>query len=584
MTIKLRPYQQDLVDAVRAEWAAGNANVLMRADTGAGKTAMLGHLVETHNGASCVIAHRSELVSQLSLTLARYKVRHDVIAAAGTRKAIARAHIEELGTCYYQPGARCAVASVDTLIRAEGLDAWAKQVTLWICDEGHHLARDWKHDPDTDAMVPAPNKWGKAVESFTHPDCKGLLPTATPKRADGKGLGRHADGYADVMVEGPAMRWLIDQGYLCDYRVYCPKASREMPSVGAPGSSGDFSQAQLAEWAHDPDNPIVGDLATQYGVHGEGGTFISFCTDIDTAIKTAEAHRARGVTAEVVTGNTPDHVRRDIFRRFGRAEVLQLCVVDIVSEGTDLPACRGASFGRPSESLALVMQQIGRTLRPLYAPGFDLSTQAGRLAAIAASAKPYAILIDHVQHFLKPHLGPPDKIRDWTLDRREKRAKVEPDFVPNKVCPECVRPYPGIHRACPHCKVETPPASRKSPEAVEGDLFLLDPEVLAALRGAADAVEITEDERRAQLIASRCPTIGIERHVRSHSERQAAQIMLRAAMGRWGDVQLRAGLDDVQMQRKFFHTMGVDVLSARALSAADAWALTERVDSAVNRG
>lgn len=576
MTINLRPYQQDLVQAVRDEWAAGNANVLMRADTGAGKTAMLGHLVETHNGASCVIAHRSELVSQLSLTLARYRVRHDVIAAASTRKAIARAHIEELGTCYYQPGARCAVASVDTLIRAEGLDAWAKQVTLWICDEGHHLARDWTKDG-----APLPNKWGKAVEAFTHPDCKGLLPTATPKRADGKGLGRHADGYADVMVEGPPMRWLIDQGYLCDYRVYCP--GKTPPVSGRTGLTGDFSQAQLIEWAHDPDNPIVGDMASDYAKFGEGGTFISFCTDIDTATKTAEAHRARGVTAEVVTGNTLDHVRRDIFRRFGRGEVLQLCVVDIVSEGTDLPACRGASFGRPSESLALVMQQIGRTLRPLYAPGFDLSTQAGRLAAIAASPKPYAILIDHVQHFLKPHLGPPDKVRVWSLDRREKRAKTEPDFVPNKVCANCVRPYPGTERKCPHCQDEPQPTSRRSPEAVEGDLFLLDPDVLAALRGAVEAVEMTEAERRAQLITSGCPSYGVERNVRAHTDRQAAQAMLRAAMGRWGAVQKAAGLDDVQMQRLFWHTMGVDILTAQALAAGDAWALTERVDSAVNR-
>ena len=579
MTIRLRPYQQDLVQAVRDEWAAGHRNVLMRLDTGGGKTQIFADFIAKHNGASCLLVHRSELVSQISLTLARLGIRHDVIAAASTRKAIARAHIEELGTCYYQPGARCAVASVDTMIRADGLDAWAKQVTLFVVDEAHHLAVD-----TLPGGTRKPNKWGKAIEAFSHPNCHGLLPTATPRRADGKGLGRHADGYADVMVEGPSMRWLIDQGYLCDYRVYCPKASREMPALPAAGASGDLSPAQLAEWAHNPDNPIVGDLAAQYGVHGEGGTFISFCTDIDTAIKTAEAHRARGVSAEVVTGNTKDHVRRDVFRRFGRGEVLQLCVVDIVSEGTDLPACRGASFGRPSESLALVMQQIGRTLRPLYAPGYPLDTQAGRLAAIAASPKPYAILIDHVQHFLKPHIGPPDKARTWGLDRREKRAKVEPDYVPNKVCPSCVRPYSAVHRACPHCKVETPPASRKSPEAVEGDLFLLDPSVLAALRGDVAAVDMTADERRAQLVAGGCPTIGIERNVRAHGDRQAAQEMLRAAMARWGGAQRAAGLNDVQMQRLWFALFGVDVLSARALGTNDAWALAERVDSAVTNG
>jgi hypothetical protein len=58
--------------------------------------------------------------------------------------------------------------------------------------------------------------------------------------------------------------------------------------------------------------------------------------------------------------------------------------------------------------------------------------------------------------------------------------------------------------------------------------------------------------------------------------------MLRAAMARWGGQQLTAGLDDVQMQRAFWHRYGVDVLTARGLGASDAWALCERVDSAVN--
>jgi superfamily II DNA or RNA helicase len=537
----------------------------MQSGTGSGKTATLGYVVQNHQGASCIIAHRTEILSQLSLTLGRYGIRHDLIAAASTRKAIARAHVEELGTCYYQPGARCRVAGVDTLIKARGLETWFPQVTLVVHDEGHHTLRA--------------NKWGTVTELFTHPSRRMLLPTATPKRADGKGLGSHHDGYADTMVNGPSMRWLIDQGYLCDYRVYCPPS--DMHVAGDVPASGDYSPAQLSAAASK--SHIVGDLPLHYARFGEGGTGISFCVNIEIATATAEAYRALGISAEVVTGATHDYVRRDIFRKFGRGEILQLCVVDIVSEGTDLPSCRVGSFGRPSESLALVWQQMGRVLRPDYAPGYPLDTQAGRLAAIAASAKPYAIFIDHVGHFTKPHIGPPDRHIEWSLDRRDKRASTAATGIPLRTCrnESCYKPYPATARACTHCGWTPEPAGRSTPAQVEGDLALLDPAVLAALRGNVLDVEQSPEAYRAEQIAKGARPEWLGKHVKARADAQAAQIMLRAAMSRWGAA---TGLDDIGKQRLWFAQYGIDVLSAQALGAADAWALLERVDSAVNSG
>lgn len=547
MTIILRPYQQTLADEVRGHWEAGARNVLMRLDTGGGKTAILGSLVERHNGASCVIAHRQELVAQLSLTLAKYGVRHDLIAADTTRKAIARAHVEELGVCYYQPGARCVVASVDTLIRAKGLENWLVQVTLWICDEGHHLVKD--------------NKWAKAVGQFTNAACRGLLPTATPRRADGKGLGSWNDGFADVMVEGPPMGWLIDQGWLTDYRILCPPS--DLHVMGEPGASGDWSPEQLREAARK--SHIVGDVVQHYQTYASGRLGVTFCTDVDTAIATTAAFRAAGINAETLTGKTADYVRRDILRRYRAREVMQLVTVDIVSEGFDLPAIEVASMARPTQSLALYMQQFGRALRPM--PGKDK-----------------AIILDHVGN-LERLGGPPDRPRAWSLERRDKRAKADPDVISPRVCLECFQPYERYLRACPYCGCRPEPAGRSTPEQVEGDLQELSPEALAVLRGRVVDVNLSgADYAMNQARTTGLPQYAIATNAPRYERKVEAQIILRGAMERWGGRQHARGLTDAEMQSLFWHMFGADVLSAQALGATDALALTERIDATVSNG
>ena len=511
----------------------------MRMDTGGGKTAILSQIHQRHVGASCVIAHRQELVTQLSLTLARYGVRHDLVAADATRRAVAAEHVKEFGQCYYTPGAPCVVASVDTLVRATGLESWARRVTLWTCDEGHHLVRD--------------NKWDRAIGMFAHPAVRGLMPTATPSRADGKGLGSHADGRADEMVEGPSMRWLIDNGYLTDYRIICPPS--DLKVLADPGLSGDWSTAQLRDASKG--SRIVGDVVQHYLKWARGKLGATFSTDVETAVETTAAYRAAGVRAETLTGKTNGDLRRDILRRFAARELDQLVTVDIISEGFDLPALECVSMARPTQSLALYMQQFGRTLRPM-------------------EGKDRAIIIDHAGNTLR-HGGPPDVPRTWTLDRRDRKARVVDDAIPLRVCVMCFEPYKRIFRECPHCGHYPIPAVRSFPAQVDGDLQELSPEALARLRGEIAESDASDAEERARLEARRVPPLGIGAGVRRHRERAIAQQALRERMGEWGGAQHARGLSDSAMQRLFFHTYGIDTLTAQTLGHADAHALRERI-------
>lgn len=578
----LRPYQAALKAEVRAAWEHGAQNVLMRLDTGGGKTIILADIVSEHPGASAIIAHRQELVSQLSLALAAAGIVHNIVAAKKTVAAIIQAHLKKYGRSFYSPGARCAVASVDTLNRATGLEAWFAQVTLWIVDEGHHVVED--------------NKWHTALLKFTNPHCRGLLPTATPSRADGKGLGAHADGVAHTMVQGPPMRWLIEQGYLCDYRMVCVESDLvQMLEQASVGGSGDYSNATLRNASKK--SHIVGDVVKEYLRWCPGMRDITFASDVETAKETLAAYRAAGVRAELLTGDTDPDYRVQMLKRFESGEIAELVVVDIVSEGFDLPAVQSGALARKTESLATYMQQFGRMLRPLWAPGsgygpgnlYDLDTQAGRLASIAASAKPVAIIRDHVNNFLRH--GPPDRPRPWTLDRRDKRGGGG-DGIPMRICVPrevhpvgggCYQPYERFHHECPYCgTVPDPvePAARSSPAKVDGDLTELDRETLEALRGAVAEIDQNRDDYGRWLLSRNVPAINMQRLLKGHDDRQEAQARLRWAMAQWGGYRKAEGLTDRQMQRLFFHTFGVDTLTAQGLGKPEADALTARLTAA----
>lgn len=333
-THELRDYQRNVITGATNEWNAGARNVLAVLPTGAGKTVVFAYVIANHPGAAVAIAHRSELVSQMSLALAREGVRHRVIGPPAIGRTCAALHMSELGRMYVDPGARCAVAGVDSLVRMDKSDPWFAQVTLWVQDESHHVLAD--------------NKWGDACKMF--PNARGLGVTATPVRADGKGLGRHADGVMDAMVVGPSMRELIQRGYLTEYRVFAPPSDLDLSQVTT-SASGDYSPPKLK--AARQQSHITGDVVAHYLRIAKGKLGITFDTDIESAEGTAAAYRAAGVNAQVVSSKTPDALRAAVLRQFRNREVMQLVNVDLFGEGFDLPALEVVSMARPTQSYGL---------------------------------------------------------------------------------------------------------------------------------------------------------------------------------------------------------------------------------------
>lgn len=541
----LRPYQEKLVKDTYQQWDAGKQFVAMVSSTGSGKSMTLTAIVAKERDRGqyvLVLAHRQELITQLSDTMGRMEIRHQVIAANKVVRFAAKQSMENHGVNYVDPNARVMVASVQSMREAKIADLakLGNKLTV-VQDEFHHATKKSK-------------TWGGVLTPLLNAGARGLGPTATPCRADGQGLSRETDGYADVIVEGPSMRWLIDNGYLSQYKIYCPPTDLRLDNVETSKTTGDYKEKELK--AEIGRSHIVGDIVSHYLKICPGKRGITFTVGVDTAEEVAEEYRKRGVPAIALSGRNADEERVQAIRDLKSGKILQIVNDSLIGEGVDIPAVEVVSFARPTQSYALYAQMFGRALRPF-------------------EGKSHAIIIDAVSNVMRH--GLPDAPREWSLDRRERRTgKSEPSAV--RVCTACAAVYERFLDACPDCGEPVPkPAQRSGPEFVDGDLYELDPDVLAQMRNEVVGARETPEAMRDRLTAMNVPPAGVMANVKRQKERLDALVKLDVSLSVWAGYRRAEGLSDSEIFRKFYLTYGVSWLEAQALKAADADKLRERI-------
>lgn len=563
----LRDFQNALKGEILSAWQEPNINNVMAVlPTGGGKTVLFCDIVANYDRPACAIAHRQELVGQAALALNRERVPHSIIAPKPVVNQIIALEHEMQGHSCYNSKAVVKAAGVDTIIRHDPSDRWYAQVGLVVQDEGHHVLSG--------------NKWGRAQLMF--PNARGLFPTAHAVRADGKGLGREADGLVDRIVRGPSARQLINRGFLTDYEIYCPPNDLDFSDVPI-GQSGEFSFSKLAAVTHGS-NQIVGDVVKSYLKWAYGKLGVTFAVDIEEATKLRNAYNAAGVPAEIITADTPIAVRGQLMRKFRARQLLQLVSVDCLGEGVDVPAIEVVSMVRKTASWQLFCQQFGRALRVLvdecYWAHWDSYSDDERRAIIACSTKPRAIIIDHVGNFIwhAKLRGLPDSPQEYTLLRRACEGRGLSDAIPLRICLACFKPSPRYLIACMHCGVVPEVGNRSAPEFVDGDVMLLDPEILAAMRGEVEQINGPVS------IPYNMPAVATSKYVRTHHDRYRAQQSLQRVMQVWGGWQHDThGLHYREGQRLFFFRFGVDYMTAQTYNAADATALEARIRADLER-
>lgn len=403
--ITLRPYQQKAIDGCRAAYGRGERATLLVMPTGAGKTVTASTVVHgaaARKNATWWLTHRKELADQASATFYGLGIPHGTVKAG---------HVSD-------PNALVQVASIQTIVnRIDQLP----EPKLIIFDESHHIGA---------------KSWDRLFHLF--PNAKVLGLTATPWRLDGQGLGK----WFGEMVEGPTTADLIAEGSLCPFRLFAP--SRPDLS-GVATSAGDYQRGALAKAMDKP--TIVGDAIGHYSRLCPGKRAVVFAAGIDASKNIVAQFRANGIAAEHVDGSMSTDERDRAVDRFRRGETLILSNADLFGEGFDVPAIEAAILLRPTKSLSLYLQQVGRALRPM-------------------AGKSEAIILDHAGNSITH--GLPDDVREWSLADREKRKKSAPTEVHVRQCDECFFVYRPAPR-CPQCG-HAPEIKAREIEQVEGTL------------------------------------------------------------------------------------------------------------------
>lgn len=564
--ITLRPYQADLdqrIDAHRLAYP--DHNICMVLPTGGGKTAVVATRVKKHVGASICIAHRNELVGQLSMALARSGIRHRILADEKVVRAIIKQHIQKYGTHFHYAAAQAGVAGVMTLLgkrvqKEHG--AWLAEVTLAVPDECHHVLRE--------------NTWGKALALTPKAHVFGV--TAWPGRTDGKGIGRHAHGVFDVIIAGPSMPELIRKGYLCPFRVFCPRSDFRREDLEISKSTGEFTAASTS--AAVGKSTITGDCVTHYQRIVPGKTAFVFAPDVATADKIAGRFNDAGIRAAMLDGNTEVGLRIKTMQAFERREFDVVANVALFGEGTDIPNLDAAIMADPTQSYCKFTQEAGRPAR-LSIPDaiyqhWETYTDEERRAFIAASDKPFGYLIDMVGN-VKQH-GLPGARTDYSLDNRERGGKGRPaDVMPTKMCSKCTGEYEAIHSRCPYCAEVQVPASRSGPKFVDGDLFELD---LTAMQGLQKLVREAND---APAIPPGLPPYAVKGIQNKHYEKLQARAALKEMMALWAGWRQAEGDTASMAQRRFYFQFGHDVMTAQTLNRADSQALNDKLRAVLTK-
>lgn len=437
MALILRPYQEKIIEDVRALMRKGVRRILIVAPCGAGKTALTTSMLgtaATKGLHSWFVVHRRELLKQSAEAFKDNEINVGVISSG----------------IYPDKRPLIQVASIHSL--KNRFKKYPKPSLIY-----------WDESQFNGAAT-----WEKLMSE--NPKAFHIGLTATPCRLDGKGLGK----YFDAMVIGPTTRELIDQGYLCDYDIYMPSS---INTSNLKVKMGDFDKTGLNDLMSKPS--IVGDVIKEYKRIANGKRALLFAHSIEKSQEVVRAFNSVGIKAVHLDGETPQLERDISMRLFEKGEIKIVSNVNLFSEGLNIPNIEVVIMLRPTMSLGLYIQQAGRAMR--VSPG-----------------KERAIIIDHVGN-TRTH-GLPCEDREWTLNGVFKSKRGEESTVKVKTCDVCYAVQPPASESCKFCGNVFAKKYREI-EEVEGELEQVDVQALRQQKRNTALKEQGSAQTMEQLVA-----------------------------------------------------------------------------------
>lgn len=419
----LRDYQADQLAKAAQALQAGYRRILVQAPTGSGK----GHQIAAIAAAAAridlpviILVTRTRLVRQLDERLTQFGVRHGIIASSLQRKTDFSARVQ--------------VCSVDTLYRRaiSGRQIPLPPASVVIFDESHLCTADTR--------LEILDRYPQAIRfGFT----------ATPARKSGKSLGVAFE----TLILGRKPRELIDAGMLVPLRIFNTPVvtDKELKSVPK-DNDNDYQNTSLAALLNRP--KLIGDILENWLKIANGKRTLLFAVNKAHAASLLERFQQNGIAAEMLTDDDGEEAREEVIARLesGVTKVVINCF--LMSYGTDIPSVECVVLGRPTRSLVMFLQMVGRGMRPCPETG-----------------KVDCILIDH-GHCVE-NLGLPTGDFEWTLNPAvnvnreaiEQARKNTPEAT--RTCKECNALWLTSEQgnACPECGWK--PAPRSKPVTVQ---------------------------------------------------------------------------------------------------------------------
>lgn len=412
----LRDYQLDLYNKTVSAFRKGYRRPLVVAPCGAGKSYLFAEMARNTQGDVLVLVHRNELKQQ----------HNDLLENLG----IENTRVETYQTEYRRLGSH-------------------PKPLLLIVDEAH-LSRS--------------NTWSKIIEYY---DTYTVGLSASPVRLDNRPLG---DIY-DIMITGVDTRWLIDHQRLAPYEYYAPSM---VDTSGLRTVGGDYVVSDLERLMNE--RAIYGDAIRSYRKYAPGEQAIAYSVSVDHAERLSGAFREAGIQAEYLHAGTPARRRQSILDDFRAGKITVLCNCSLLSEGISIDEISCVILLRPTESVALGIQQMMRCMR--YLPGKT------------------ARILDMVGNYLR--VGLPDENRAWSLDKPVPKRRITDDngnfYI--RSCPECFMTFATAPN-CPFCGTVYPLHPREIQAHADIELARIT---------AEEAQKIAEAKKRARAEQGRATT------------------------------------------------------------------------------
>lgn len=416
--MQLRPYQEDVFARARAEIRAGRKRFICVMPTASGKTVTFCALISmavAKGSRVLVIAHRKELVTQASEKLDRFGVPHGVVMANHPR---------------WQPHMPVQVASRDTLVARLNKPGFnIGEFQILIPDEAHHFS--------CESSMKIVRRW---------PDAVMVGWTATPARKDNRPLGIKFDDDGKFeyelfqsLVIGPTVAELIADGHIVPYEGF----TYDMPDLRNVRKSGGDYNLEMLGAAMKP-TVLGGKIIHDYLDHANGLRALAFAVNVEHSMALIQQARDAGISAEHIDANTPANIRDGVAKRVATGQTMFVSSVGVYTEGTDIPAIECVIAARPTKSIVMARQMLGRGFR-LWC--FTCQETPGPTCA-GHHVKRMMRIHDHAGMLLDEDIGLPDADIEWSLSSEWKPKQP----APVRTCKGCMAVLPSSVTVCPRCQ------------------------------------------------------------------------------------------------------------------------------------